>query len=105
MINVQKIKQAKMPVPPFKNTCPCTILPPLFHFFRFHPLWGRLSTFTPPLLKKRGPNYGGSQKLLQGSISHELTVYLSIFNQFKLNELWPYYQKHVNQIILNYTTL
>ena len=27
------------------------------------------------------------------------------FNQFKLNELWPYYQKHVNQIILNCTTL
>ena len=34
-------------------------------------------------------------------MSHELTAYLSIFNQFKLNELWPYYQKHVNQIILN----
>ena len=31
--------------------------------------------------------------------------YLSIFNLFKLNELWPYYQKHVNQIILNSTTL
>ena len=27
------------------------------------------------------------------------------FNLFKLNELWPYYQKHVNQIILNRTTL
>ena len=27
------------------------------------------------------------------------------FNQFKLNKLWPYYQKHVNQIILNCTTL
>ena len=47
----------------------------------------------------------GSQKLLQGLASHELTAYLSIFNQFKLNELWPYYQKHVNQIILNRTTL
>ena len=46
-----------------------------------------------------------SQKLLQGLVSHELTAYLSIFNQFKLNELWPYYQKHVNQIILNRTTL
>ena len=32
-------------------------------------------------------------------------AYLSIFNLFKLNELWPYYQKHVNQIILNRTTL
>ena len=47
----------------------------------------------------------GSQKLLQGLVSHELTVCLSIFNLFKLNELWPYYQKHVNQIILNGTTL
>ena len=40
------------------------------------------------------------QKLLQ-----ELTACISIFNQFTLNELWPYYQKHVNQIILNCTTL
>ena len=47
----------------------------------------------------------GSQKLLQGLASHEFTAYLSIFNQFKLNEWWLYYQKHVNQIILNRTTL
>ena len=38
-----------------------------------------------------------------GLVSHELTVYL-FFNLFKLNELRPYYQKHVNQIILNRTT-
>ena len=44
-------------------------------------------------------------KLLQGLVSLEPTAYLSIFNLFKLNELWPYYQKHVNQIILNRTTL
>ena len=44
-------------------------------------------------------------KLLQGLVSHELTAYLSIFNQFKLNELWPYYQRHLNQITLNRTTL
>ena len=42
----------------------------------------------------------GSQKLLQGLVFHEITAYLSIFNQFKLDELWPYYQKHVSQIIL-----
>ena len=42
-----------------------------------------------------------NEKLLQGFVSHELTAYLSIFNLFKLNELWPYYQKQVNQIILN----
>ena len=27
-------------------------------------------------------------------VSHELTAYLSTLNLFKLNELWPYYQKH-----------
>ena len=47
----------------------------------------------------------GPQKLLQGLVSHELTAFLSIFNLFKLSELWSYYQKHVNQIILNGTTL
>ena len=47
----------------------------------------------------------GSQKLLQGLVSHELTTYISIFNLFKLSELWPYYQKYVNQIILNNITL
>ena len=36
-----------------------------------------------------------SQKFLQGLVSHELTAYLSIFNLFKLMELWPYHQKHV----------
>ena len=35
----------------------------------------------------------GSQKLLHGLVSHELTVYRSIFNQFKVNELWSYYQR------------
>ena len=32
-------------------------------------------------------------------MSHELTAYLSIFFEFKLIQLWPYYQKHVKQII------
>ena len=41
------------------------------------------------------------RKLLKGLESHELTAYLSIFNLFWLNELWPYYQKEVNQITLN----
>ena len=35
----------------------------------------------------------------------KLTAYLSILDLFKLNELWPYYQKHVNQITSNCTTL
>ena len=30
-------------------------------------------------------NEGHSQNLLQGLVSHELVVYLSIFNQFKLS--------------------
>ena len=47
----------------------------------------------------------GSQKSLQGLVAHELTACISIFNLFKINELWPYYQKHVNQRILNRTTL
>ena len=47
----------------------------------------------------------GWQKLLQGLVSHELIAYLSIFNQFICNELWPYYQKHANQIILNRASL
>ena len=47
----------------------------------------------------------GSKKLLQGLVSHELAAYLFTFKLFKLNELWPYYQKHKNQIILNRTTL
>ena len=31
--------------------------------------------------------------------SHELTAYLSIFNLFKLKELWRYYQKYFSVII------
>ena len=33
------------------------------------------------------------------------TFYFFFFYIFKLNELWPYYQKYVNQIILNRITL
>ena len=31
--------------------------------------------------------------------------YICANEAIKLNELWPYYQKHENQIILNRTTL
>ena len=41
-------------------------------------------------------------KIIQGLVSNEPTAYLSIFNLFKVNELWPYYQKHV---ILNSANL
>ena len=47
----------------------------------------------------------GSKKLLQGFVSHKLTAYLCIFNLFKLNELGKYYQKKINQIILNCASL
>ena len=49
---------AHHPSLPFKKTCPCTILPPLFLIFPIPPLWGRYLKFTFPLLKKGGgPNY------------------------------------------------
>ena len=44
-------------------------------------------------------------KLFRRLVFHELTAYLSIFNLFKVSELPPYYQKHVNQTILNNVTL
>ena len=44
-------------------------------------------------------------KISQGLMPHELTAYLFIFNLLKLNESWPNYQKHVNQIILSHTNL
>ena len=50
-------------------------------------------------------SHSGSQKSLPGLVSHEFTAYLSSFNLFKLHELWPYHQKHVNQTILNRATL
>ena len=60
-------------------------------------LWGVISF-------DMNSQWWGSQKLLQGLVPHKLTAYFSIFNLFKLNELWSYYQKHVNQIILNCAT-
>ena len=39
----------------------------------------------------------GSQKLIQGLGTHELTTHLSLLTVylFKFNELWSFYQKHV----------
>ena len=45
------------------------------------------------------------KKLLQGWVSHELTAYFCILNLLKLNELWSFYQNHINQIVLNHITL
>ena len=45
------------------------------------------------------------QEASPSEVSHELTAYFSIFNQFELNKLWLYYQKHINKIVLNSITL
>ena len=47
----------------------------------------------------------GLQELLQGLMSPELTVYLSVFDLFLSSELWPYYQKDVNQATSNHKIL
>ena len=47
----------------------------------------------------------GLQKLLQGSVSHELTAYLPDFYLFGNLVKCSYYQKYGNQINLNHTNL
>ena len=48
----------------------------------------------------------GHKNYFKEWISHESEpTFLFLCNLFKLSELWPYYQKHVNQIILNHITL
>ena len=56
------------------------------------------------LLWQRSSQWG-SQKLLQLLLSHEFTTYLSVFNLFLTQWIMAYYQKIVNQITLNHTTL
>ena len=46
----------------------------------------------------------GHKNYFKGLLPHRLAIYLLMFNLFKLNELSVYYQKHVNQIILNCIT-
>ena len=54
MKNLQKIKLEKcQPPPPFKQTCPCTILPPLFLIFHIFSL-----PSSSYLWREGGPNYG-----------------------------------------------
>ena len=47
----------------------------------------------------------GSQKLLQGLVSHELTAYLSVFYLFLTQWIIVILPKGLNQVILNKTTL
>ena len=60
MISLEKINYGKCQPPsfPFKKTCPCTILPPLFNFSD-SPLQGRYLKCTPPPFKKSGEVGGG----------------------------------------------
>ena len=64
-----------------------------------------ISEFLGCHLLRQMSSQWGSKKLLQGLVPHELTAYLSIFNHFKINELWPHCQTHVNQIILDCNSL
>ena len=66
MINLEKKlnRESASPPPPFKKTCPCTVLPPHFLIFSDSPSDGGNQTLLPPLQKKslcvRGwgfPNY------------------------------------------------
>ena len=57
MINLDKTKQEKCQPPPFKKTCPCTIVPPPFLIFQSPtPLGEVIKIYCLPL--KRG---GGSK--------------------------------------------
>ena len=65
MINLEKIKSKKCqpPLPLFKKTCPCTIVPPLFLFFIFFPSKGGNQNLLPP------PHYA----------SKYLQIYINIY--------------------------
>ena len=78
MINLKKIKQEKCQLPPFKKTCPCTILPtPFFNFQDPPPSGGGNQNLLPSPLKRGegGPNYVNSSNSVKisGSPSYNLT--------------------------------
>ena len=60
MVDLEKIKQEKCQSPPFKRTCPCTILPPPFLIFQIPPppLREVITIYSPLPFKK-----GGGSKL------------------------------------------
>ena len=80
--------------------CWCMEVHPYSYFQWCGYFWGPWVSFVTTLSSQWGP-----QKLIQELISDELKAYLCVFDLFKLHELWPYYQKYVNQIILKPTTL
>ena len=58
MINLDKTKQEKCQLPPFKKTCPCTIVQPLFFNFS-EPHLDVIKIYCLPLKRGGGgPNYG-----------------------------------------------
>ena len=58
MINLEKIKWEKCQSPPFKNTCPCTIIPhPVFNFSDFPPPGEAIKIYF--LTFKNGKRRGG----------------------------------------------
>ena len=76
--------------------CSCMEVHPYSYFRWSGYFWGPWAS----LLWQMSSEWG-SQKLIQGLVFHELTAYLSVFNLFYLNQLWPYYQKDVNHITIN----
>ena len=54
MINLEKKlnRESASPPPPFKKTCPCTVLPPHFLIFSDSPSDGGNQTLLPPPLEK-----------------------------------------------------
>ena len=59
MVNLEKIKYEKcQSLPPFKMTCPCTILPPpFFNFPDSPPPREVIKIYSPPFKKGGGSNY------------------------------------------------
>ena len=75
MINLRK---SVSPPPPCKKTCPCTILPPLFQFFRFSPphssSGGNQNLLSLPF--QRGMGWRGGQTMLVPSLPAKMEILL-----------------------------
>ena len=72
---------------------------PYNHFWWLEYFWGPWVSFVTT------DEFSVMVTKMSSRIGVPWTHNLSIFNQFKLNELWPFYRKHVIQIILNGITL
>ena len=56
MINLEKKinRESASPPPPFKKTCPFTVLSPLFLIFQIPPLREVIKLYSPPPIRKKG---------------------------------------------------